>query len=197
MRKLIVPLFGLALVLALVAAVSPVLAHEVELAATLEGEGERPNPGDPDGTGASSVIINDETAQVCWGFSVSGITLPAAAAHIHKGEAGVAGDVVVPLSPPDAQGNASGCVTADAAIVSAILQNPAGYYVNVHTSDFPGGAIRGQLSMSSGGDGGGAPATMPETGIDQGLTTLLAGLALLALMGGLFLRSATRRETSA
>jgi hypothetical protein len=35
-------------------------------------------------------------------------------------------------------------ITAD--LATALLGNPAGYYVNVHTRGQPGGAIRGQLA---------------------------------------------------
>jgi hypothetical protein len=54
--------------------------------------------------------------------------------------------VVVGLSAPDATGYASGCASVDPELIKAIRKAPAGYYVNVHTSDYPAGALRGQLS---------------------------------------------------
>jgi hypothetical protein len=50
------------------------------------------------------------------------------------------------LTPPDESGTSSGCVEADRGLIKDIRKNPAGYYVNVHTTEFPGGAIRDQLS---------------------------------------------------
>jgi len=113
--------------------------------APLSGPQEVPGPGDDDGVGTSSVTVNTTTNEVCWTIAVQGVTLPAEAAHIHVGAVGVAGDVVVPLSAPDASGAASGCATVDAAVAAAIAADPAGHYVNVHTSDFPDGEVRGQL----------------------------------------------------
>jgi len=52
--------------------------------------------------------------------------------------------VLVPLAPPDASGTSSGCVSVDPDLIKAIRQNPENYYVNVHTTDYPGGALRGQ-----------------------------------------------------
>ena len=117
-----------------------------KLDATLTGAAEVPGPGDPDGAGTAQVRLRLGQGQICATLSVSNVTLPALAAHIHSGVAGVAGPVVVTLVTPDADGNVSGCVAVDRALVKQILQNPAGYYVNVHTSDLPAGAIRGQLS---------------------------------------------------
>lgn len=104
------------------------------------------NLGDPDGTGSSTITLNVGHALVCWDTTVANITLPATASHIHEAPAGRAGPIVVPLSAPDASGHASGCTTADPALIQDIIDNPADYYVNVHTTDFPAGAVRGQLS---------------------------------------------------
>jgi hypothetical protein len=113
---------------------------------TLTGAAEVPGPGDPDGSGTASLTLNPGLEQVCFELSVSNIALPATGAHIHIGTADVAGPVVVPLTAPDASGTSSGCVHADRDLILAILQNPEGYYVNVHSTEFPAGAVRGQLS---------------------------------------------------
>lgn len=117
------------------------------LKASLTGAAEAPGPGDPDGKGEARVFLNQEPGAVCFAIVVSDITLPAAAAHIHVGNRGVAGDVVVTLAPPDESGVAAGCASdVDPSLIQAIVDRPARYYVNVHTTDFPDGAVRGQLS---------------------------------------------------
>ena len=83
---------------------------------------------------------------VCFRLTAANVTLPAAAAHIHKGAAGANGNVVVPLTAPGANGTSDGCATADASLIDDILANLSGYYVNVHTKEHPGGAIRAQLA---------------------------------------------------
>jgi hypothetical protein len=115
---------------------------------TLTGAAEAPGPGDPDGSGTASITLNHGQGTVCWEIQVSDITLPAIAAHIHEAPAGVAGPVVVPLFPPapDESGFSSGCISVDREEIKEIIQHPEEYYVNVHTTDFPAGAVRGQLS---------------------------------------------------
>ncbi len=118
----------------------------------LTGAAEKPSPGDPDGNGTAKVTINREKGEVCYEITVSNITLPATGFHIHSGLADVAGPIVVPFTAPTA-GSSSGCASNVAPdLLSKIGQDPAGYYLNVHTSDFPGGAIRGQLAKASASD---------------------------------------------
>jgi hypothetical protein len=114
---------------------------------SMSGAAEVPGPGDPDATGTARIILNQGQRTVCWRIHVANLTLPATAAHIHAAAAGVAGPIVVPLGPPDASGNSSGCATGvSRSLIKAIRQHPGRYYVNVHTTDFPAGAARGQLS---------------------------------------------------
>jgi hypothetical protein len=115
------------------------------LTTTLTGAAEVPGPGDPNGTGTATIRLNQGQGKVCFVLTASNITLPATLAHIHEGRAGTFGDPVVTLVPPDATGMSGGCVSAPKATIKAIRRNSANYYVNIHTSDFGAGAIRGQL----------------------------------------------------
>jgi hypothetical protein len=123
-------------------------AAPVSLKAKLTGGKEVPGPGDPDGTGTANLTIDGATGVVCYKIQANNITLPSTNGHIHEAPAGVQGPVVVQLAGPDGSGYSKGCMSTSPAQASAILANPAGYYVNVHTSDFPGGAIRGQLKLA-------------------------------------------------
>ena len=110
--------------------------------AQLSGANE-PAGGDPDGAGLARVEINDTTNSICTDLEVRMIA-PATAAHIHRGAAGVNGPPVVNIDPPD-DNDSDDCDDVPDALVDEIRANPGGFYVNVHTADYPDGAIRGQL----------------------------------------------------
>lgn len=101
--------------------------------------------GDPDGTGTARVTVNVGRGQLCYEIAVASILLPAAAAHIHEAPAGTNGPVIVPLAAPDASGVSGGCASVSREFAKELAKDPAGYYVNVHNSVYPGGAVRGQL----------------------------------------------------
>lgn len=151
------------------------------LMATLTGEAQV-GPGDEDGAGMAMVTLRADQGEIDFELNVSNITLPAAAAHIHRGAAGVNGPVVVPFTAPDANGVARGTVTADAALIREIAANPAGFYVNVHNADYPDGAVRGQLVVQA----------LPNTGAGDTMPLLLLGGALAALLAGVGMRRSVR-----
>lgn len=99
-----------------------------------------PNQGDPDGIGTATLRINPGLGTVCWTITVSGVD-PITAAHIHVAPPTAAGPVVVPLSP-----YSGGCTDVSRELALAIIRNPDAYYVNVHNTSYPAGALRGQLS---------------------------------------------------
>jgi hypothetical protein len=111
--------------------------------ATLTGAAEIAG-GDPDGSGTALIGLSPGGNEICFTLDVTGIAT-ATAAHIHRGAAGVNGPVVVTLTPPSS-GSSIGCVAVDPSLLKEILKNPEDFYVNVHNAEYPGGAIRGQLS---------------------------------------------------
>jgi CHRD domain-containing protein len=113
------------------------------LSAALTGSVEVP-PGDPGGSGTAEFRVNVGQGQICFSLSVQHLSAPVIAAHIHVAPAGQAGPIVVPLAAP-VTGTSSGCADVERALAKDILQHPEAYYVNVHTTAFPAGAVRGQL----------------------------------------------------
>jgi len=119
----------------------------VVLKATLSGKAERPK-GPAGGRGTATIRVDG--TKVCWTLKVSGIGQPLAA-HIHKGNPGVAGPVAIPLGKTY---KASGCGAATSSVATALVKNPSAYYVNVHTKKYPAGALRGQLKAADATTGG-------------------------------------------
>lgn len=140
-------LLHLVMVLLTILALTSIAAGGRPFTTTLTGEAEIPGPGDPDGSGTAMITLNPGRGEVCWQIHVTNILLPATGAHIHLiNPATGFGGVVVTLSPPDETGHASGCTDADRELIKDIMKNPEKYYVNVHTTEFPAGAVRGDLS---------------------------------------------------
>jgi hypothetical protein len=71
------------------------------------------------------------------------------AGHIHVGAAGINGPVVVTLFSGSTDRKLivqAARLEIDPKLGEAICADPAAYYINYHTTDFPGGAVRGQLA---------------------------------------------------
>ena len=176
---------ALAVTLGLVATLAlagSVLAAETTLTATLAGVTEGDNPGDEDGSGTASIVIDPAAGTACWTLTAENI-MPVTQSHIHVGAEGESGDIVVPLDVDGFEGSSEGCIEPmeDAAVLQEIVDNPAGFYVNLHTEDFPAGAIRGQLAASG---------TPPNTALPVTDGSLaLVGALVLGLAGAIGLRA--------
>lgn len=117
----------------------PALAAKATLVSTLSGANETAG-GDPDGTGSFTVDIDTDSGDFCYTLTGTKIAKPTMA-HIHSGAAGANGAPVITVDVASDM-----CVAVDPEVLKAIVAAPASYYVNIHTADFPAGAIRGQLA---------------------------------------------------
>jgi hypothetical protein len=134
-----------AAVAATAALAEPVADGGKKLTTALSGANEVP-PNSEAGTGSATIVVNPGQSRVCWEITTSGFdpTNSITGAHIHSAPAGVNGPVVVPLTAT-LNGTSAGCADVTRSLADGIRKAPQGYYVNVHTNVFPGGAIRGQL----------------------------------------------------
>lgn len=105
--------------------------------------------------------------------SLNNLASPIILAHIHRGASNVNGPIVVdsnispatPISPVNgAAGFTRTNLATTPAIAQEIIDNPAGFYFNVHTVLSPGGVARGQLVRQQQVTPGIAAPTLSEWG---------------------------------
>jgi hypothetical protein len=123
------------------------------LGAVLTGPQEVPPTTSP-GFGNATVTFDSTRANITVTITVSNLGAAINNFHIHEAPAGVAGNVVenlIGLGGVFVGGTMTGNFPIDPAVAARMVANPANFYVNVHTTQFPGGAIRGQLAFVSGG----------------------------------------------
>ncbi|MFO0981636.1 MAG: CHRD domain-containing protein [Planctomycetota bacterium] len=126
------------LVLMLSSLAVPFSSGQVRFRATLDGDAEVP----PVTTKAGGWAIFTLNADSTLSYLVNDQGLVGVAAHIHEGQPGVSGPIVFTLAGgPDVYAGTTAALSADQ--VSAL--RAGGYYVNVHTTAFPDGAVRGQI----------------------------------------------------
>jgi hypothetical protein len=126
--------------------------------ATLSGANERPNPVTTAATGTATYSLNGKL--LTYTVTVTGLTSNVTMSHIHVGSSAVAGPIIVPYAPlpaiqnglvttgvidlskPVTAGTAATTISGDSLLV---LLNNGNAYTNVHTANFGGGEIRGQI----------------------------------------------------
>ena len=120
-------------------------AATIKFSATLTPASEVP-PTTSTGSGAATVSLDTATHEITYDVTFSGFASAVTAAHIHgPAEGGKNAGVVVPLgNDPTSPIHGTAKLTPEQE-----QQLTAGlYYVNVHTKNNPGGAIRGQLTAA-------------------------------------------------
>jgi uncharacterized protein (TIGR03118 family) len=114
----------------------------VQFAAALSGANEVPASTTP-GTGSGSMTIINSL--LSYNITFTNLLSPAIAAHIHgPGTPSQNVGVIIPFSAPSAT---SGTISGTAALTSQELADITSglTYVNIHTTNYPGGEIRGQI----------------------------------------------------
>ena len=139
-------------------ATSSALAQIHNFVFPIDGLQPVPSTGSP-GTGIGNVTYDQGTGNLSWNITFGGLLAPQTAAHFHgPAPFGVNAGVQVPIgigSP--AIGNAPITAAQGADLLNGL------WYVNIHTTQFPGGEIRGQVVPAPGAVG------------------ILAGFGLLAM----------------
>lgn len=120
-------------------------------AASMNGANEVPTPGGPavgDMDGRALEFIEVEGDKVSVSVKWRGTGKPTAL-HIHQGAKGTNGGVKVDFTELLGKSNGrlvTGTVKVDDAVMLGQLKaDPGSFYANLHTAEFPGGAVRGRL----------------------------------------------------
>jgi hypothetical protein len=134
-------LFGL---LATLAAWPMAQADVITYHASLGGADEVP-PVTTGGQGSAAMSLDTVTKEISWQIDYSGLSGPAAAAHIHCGaEPGANAGVAVALgTAPNLASPLKG--TGAMTDVQIVDLHTGKCYVNIHTTDNKGGELRGTL----------------------------------------------------
>ncbi len=148
MKKIILTLAATVLAIG----VSP-LAHAstsiTKLVVSANGANEKPNNGAKTGSASGTFTLNTAKNTICFtNMKTTGLT-HVIEAHIHLGASGIDGSIFVTLNISNFNQVRQTCIKVAHPVLVDIAKHPGDYYLNVHTRDFPGGAVRGQLKRSS------------------------------------------------
>lgn len=115
--------------------------------ARMTADQEVPKPGPAGGRGLARLDVDPYEHRVCYQLSYEGIGKPTGG-HIHRGGQGTNGPVVVDLDL--ARNGDQACVAGNPRVLRDMQAQPQRYYVNLHTAEYPDGAIRGQVDYPTG-----------------------------------------------
>jgi hypothetical protein len=141
----------------------PFIPEPVHLVAVLNGGSERPTPNNSTATGLFTASLDTLTNIMNYSVSFNGLSSPSTMAHIHgPANSSQAAGIIVDFSQVGtvklAPGTTSGTFSGTLVLTSATSFTPTINgdsllklikadltYVNIHSVNFPGGEIRGQI----------------------------------------------------
>ncbi|HEV7919401.1 MAG TPA: CHRD domain-containing protein [Thermoanaerobaculia bacterium] len=129
----------------------PITAGAQTFGAVLTPSQEVP-PTTSNGSGNATLTLDTSHTQIAVAMTITGLTGPATAAHMHKAPRGVAAGVVLDFNPGAnlVNNKLNATFNIPRQLGDDIAEHPDQYYVNVHTGANPNGEIRGQLALISG-----------------------------------------------
>ena len=137
-------LLALVAITSLCVLANPVQATIFDLTSSIDGLQTFPPTGST-GTGSADVTYDDVTNQLSWDINWGGLSGPVTVMHFH-GPAAPGSNAGVQVNIGSISGTTSpsiGATTISASQAADLLNNL--YYINIHTAQFPGGEIRGQV----------------------------------------------------
>lgn len=120
-----------------------------KLSVVANGANETPNKGSTTGSASGVFVIDTVKSTICFLKMKSKGLSHVIGAHIHLGATGIDGSIFVSYDIAKFNQKGTTCLKADHLVLLDIAKYPTDYYFNVHTNDFPGGAVRGQLKKVS------------------------------------------------
>lgn len=121
----------------------PAAAELVAMASDLSAQAEVP-PNPSPARGRADVMLDTASKTLSWTIHFSGLSAPLSAAHFHGPATTTANaGILVPISGAGGQSPLTGSASVNDQQVADILAGR--WYINLHTPNYPGGEIRGQV----------------------------------------------------
>ena len=191
----VLAVFAMALALAL--GTTPAAAAQINFTVALDVAQATTTQLGASGTGTAAISLDDVSNVLTWELKFSGLAdgpQSAIAAHFHEGAVGVAGTIEVDIENAAFKSPHAGSATIDDVQKAELLAGD--WYINVHSTNSPGGEIRGQVLL--GGTGVGGVAELPEvagaplqgTGSSGSNAGLIAGVIAAVVSGAVALGGA-------
>lgn len=139
--------------------------------------GGTPNQGDPNGFAIGTITLDNVANSALINLSIGNIDGALTGHHIHQAPSTTTGAIVLNFGNPNTMltgtsgsGTLVGTISfLSNSVINSIFANPGAFYYNLHSVNFPAGAVRDQLALPV------TPVPEPASG-----ALALIGLAMLA-----------------